>query len=244
MAKQSGITDRLYVGGFNISGDVGSIDTLSTLRSEIDVTGLDKSAHERVLGLADVNISFNAFYNDASGRAHPALSSLQSTKRQVLYCRGSTKGQAGFFFQGKQINYDPTREAQGALLVKVDIHGSEGDPPEWGILICNAGATFAAASTATSIDDVAASSEGAAAMMQVQKSTGTLTVSIKDSTDNALWTSLVAFAASGAGSSRDAQRVTVAGRVNRYLRVSSAGTATFTAAVALRRGSTAEIITY
>ena len=44
MAKQSGLGQRLYVGGFDISGDVGSIDNASTPTALLDVTGIDKLA--------------------------------------------------------------------------------------------------------------------------------------------------------------------------------------------------------
>ena len=40
MAKRSGLGSNFYVGVFDISGDVGALSSLETMRGEQDVTGI------------------------------------------------------------------------------------------------------------------------------------------------------------------------------------------------------------
>ena len=70
MSKKSGLGMTLTVddstgSGVAITNDVGSVSW--TMPSGVqDVTGLDKSGHERLLLLADFTITINGFFNDAS----------------------------------------------------------------------------------------------------------------------------------------------------------------------------------
>jgi len=70
MAKESGLGMSVIIddsGGSarTISNDITTID-ISTPREEQDITGLDKSAHERLLLLADFSVSISGVFNDAS----------------------------------------------------------------------------------------------------------------------------------------------------------------------------------
>jgi hypothetical protein len=44
-----------------------------------DVTGIDKSAFERLLLLADFSGQLNGVFNDAAGASHPTLKTVSST---------------------------------------------------------------------------------------------------------------------------------------------------------------------
>ena len=48
MAKTSGLGDNCYVGGYDLSGDIGSLGKISGSVATIDVTGINKSAFERI----------------------------------------------------------------------------------------------------------------------------------------------------------------------------------------------------
>lgn len=99
MAKETGITMTLSVDDStgtlnNISNDVTNFD-FATPRAEQDVTGLDKSAHERILLLADFSININGVYNDASAKSHLTFRTVPSqgstVKRTVkVQVSGST----------------------------------------------------------------------------------------------------------------------------------------------------------
>lgn len=53
--------------------------TFATPRGVQDVTGIDKSAFERLLLLADFSATWNGVFNDASNQAHDVFKTVPST---------------------------------------------------------------------------------------------------------------------------------------------------------------------
>src|SRR3990172_446329 len=119
MTKQSGLGDNFYVGGSDLSGDVGAIQTIRSSVNPLDVTAIDKSAHERIFGQYDGEISFNSFFNDAALAEHAELKLRPTADTLVSYFRGTTLGNESACLTGKQINYDLTRSADGGLIFSV-----------------------------------------------------------------------------------------------------------------------------
>jgi len=54
--KVSGIGANLYVAEFDLSGDVGSVETISSRRAMLEVPSLLNTGMERVAGLRDGEI--------------------------------------------------------------------------------------------------------------------------------------------------------------------------------------------
>lgn len=77
MAKESGLGMSIVVDDSSGSGQTISNDITNCQfampSAEQDVTGLDKSAHERIHLLADFSITLNGVFNDASNRAFQVL---------------------------------------------------------------------------------------------------------------------------------------------------------------------------
>lgn len=226
MAKSTGLGDQLYIGGYDISGDVGAIQTARTSLSLLDVTGIDKSAHERRGGLADGEISFNSFWDTADDAMHEALASLPSTDRHALYARGAVVGNVAASLVGKQIDFAPSRGADGSLAASTQVLSSAGFGLEWGLQLTAGKVTHASATNVASVDNGAATTTGAVAYLQVfSVGSGTVEIDIEDSADNSSFASIIAFTnATG----RTAERVaTAAGAdVRRYVRVATSGTFT------------------
>lgn len=61
MPKTTGLGDNFYVGGFDLSGDVASLDTISSPVELINVTTITFRAYQRLGGKRDGNISFTSF---------------------------------------------------------------------------------------------------------------------------------------------------------------------------------------
>jgi hypothetical protein len=83
MAKESGLGMAVAVddsGGTarTISNDITSTDW-ATPREEQDITGLDKSAKERLLLLADFTVSISGVFNDSSNMSHDVFKTVPST---------------------------------------------------------------------------------------------------------------------------------------------------------------------
>src|SRR5581483_12044225 len=99
MAKENGIGMSVTVddsGGVarDISNDITSIN-FSTPRGVQDITGLDKSAIERILLLADGNMTINGVFNDAANKSHDTFKTVPTqtatvTRTVVIVVSGQT----------------------------------------------------------------------------------------------------------------------------------------------------------
>ena len=83
MAKESGLGMTIAVddsGGSarTISNDITNCD-FATPRAVQDITGLDKSANERLLLLADFSVTLNGVFNDASNMSHDVFKTVPSS---------------------------------------------------------------------------------------------------------------------------------------------------------------------
>lgn len=224
MSKSSGLGDNLYIDGYDLSGDIGSLSRVGGSRAALDVTGIDKAAFERVHGIRDGAIEFTSFFNAADGQAHPKLSALPTADVIVSYFRGATVGNAAACLVAKQIGYDPTRGTDGALTLNTSAQAN-GYGLEWGVMLTAGVQSDSEATDSASFDLGAAGANGAQAYLHVFSVTGTsCTVSIESSSDDGGdddFASLIDFTAA---TDRTAERKTVTGAVEQYLRVSTSGT--------------------
>ena len=83
MAKESGLGMSIAVddsasAARTISNDITNLDW-TTPREVQDITGLDKSARETLLTLADFTITVNGIFNDASNMSHDVFKTVSST---------------------------------------------------------------------------------------------------------------------------------------------------------------------
>jgi hypothetical protein len=139
MSKRSGLGQKLYVvslgsgPAYDISGDVGSIDTADCLFAALDVTGIDKSAHERIPGLGDGKLQYTAFHDNAAGGQHAVVHGLIGTPVRALWVGSAVEGDGlAYAISGILTGYPMTRAANGSLMVKPTIDGYNGDFPDHG----------------------------------------------------------------------------------------------------------------
>jgi hypothetical protein len=234
VSKQGGLGDNCYVDGNNVSGDIGSLDTLSSPQTMLDTTGIDKGGHERLGGVRDGNIKFNAYFNAATGQVHSVLKTLPTADRIITYCRGTTLGNPAAMLLAKQLNYDGKRATGGGYTFDVDGQGN-GVGLEWGTQLTAGMRTDTAATNGTGVDLTTVSTAfGWQAYLQFNAMVGTdVTIKIQDSADNVTFADL----ASGAFTqittlTPKAQRIAVGGTavVRRYVRVATVTTGGFTSA--------------
>jgi len=229
VAKQSGLGDNFYVGVFDLSGDTNSLGAITSSRATIDVTGIDKSAIERIHGIKDGGFEFTTYFNPSAGKAHPVLKALPTTDVVCSYFRGTTQGKPAASCIGKQINYDPVRSDSGEFTFKTSVQGN-GYGLEWGVMLTDGIRTdTSATSPATGYDTLASAAFGGQAYLHVFSVTGTsVTVTIEDSADNITFipiASPMAFAAvNGAATSTQRIFISNTSTIRRYVRVKTAGT--------------------
>lgn len=227
MAKQAGMGDQLYVSGFNISGDVGSLSRIGGGPAALDVTDITQGGYGRLGGVRDGSIEFSSWFDDSAGQAHKTLSALPTADVLLAYFRGSTLGGQAAMMTAKQVNYDLTRDNSGGLAAAVQAQAN-GFGLEWGLQLTPGQRTDATATTpGTGVDQTTVSTAfGLQAQLQVFAFTGTsVTVKIQDSADNATFadvTGLTFTAATARTSERIATSATQT--IRRYLRVVTTGT--------------------
>lgn len=236
MAKQGGMGDLFLIDGYDVSGDVGSVGRINGGPAASEVTGIDKSAFERIGLLRTGGMDFSTWFNDANTAplgAFQVLKTLPYTDRQVTYCRGRAIGSPAASMLSKQISYDGTR-GQDAAFSFACAAESNGTGIEWGEQLTAGKRTDTVATNGTGLDYGAVSTTfGWAAYLHVTAFTGTsVTVTLQDSADNATFANLTggAFtAATGITSERLVGGTTAT--VRRYVRAITTGTfssATFT----------------
>lgn len=296
MAKTSGLGDQFYIGGYDLSGDVASLDQIGGGPALLDVTPINASAHARIGGLRSGGMQFTSFFEFSSavstpsvpssavaqvstynfpvlvtitggtmtnvtvngstvgtgagtyllpasgsitmtytvaptwawvlvGTEHNALSGLPRTDTIATYFRGSTLLNPAASVNGKQINYDGSRDNSGNLTLKAEVQ-SNGYGTEWGKQITAGLRTDTTATTGTAVDLGAGSSNGAQAYLQLVGLVGTsVDVKIRHcTTSGGTYADLIDF---GAQTATGSFRGTSAGTVNEFLKVVTSGTFTY-----------------
>lgn len=134
MAKESGLGwTTLSVD--DSSGSVQAIKndvtnfSFATPRGVQDVTGVDKSAIERLLLLADFSITLNGVFNDAAGASHAVFKTVPSTsvaRTTTLTVSGQTIAPELLY-----TDYSLTRAQDGSLTWAAPGVLADGTVPTW-----------------------------------------------------------------------------------------------------------------
>lgn len=229
MPKTTGLGQKIYVGGYDLSGDVGSIQAARGGNSPLIVTGLDQSAEHRVAGLRDGNIDFSAWYNPTAAQAHPVLSALPTANTQVLYAESSVIGGQAACLTGKQVGYAGARGQDGSLAFTVSAM-ADGAGLEWGELLTAGLRTDTTPTNGASVDHGAVSTLfGLSAYLQVTALTGTnVVVTLQDSADNVTFAAITGAAFTSVTAARTTERIQTAtgATIRRYVRAVTSGTFT------------------
>ncbi|MEV6181354.1 hypothetical protein [Streptomyces sp. NPDC052015] len=94
-----------------------------------DITGIDKSAYERLLLLADFSVTLNGVFNDAANQSHDVFKTVPSTsvaRTVTLTVSGQTLANECLF-----TDYPLTRSDSGELTFSAPGVLSDGTVPTW-----------------------------------------------------------------------------------------------------------------
>ncbi|WP_344214279.1 hypothetical protein [Nonomuraea bangladeshensis] len=134
MAKESGLgwsalsVDDSSGSVCDIRNDVTNFE-FSTPRAVQDVTGLDKSAMERLLLLADFSITLNGVFNDAADKSHTVLKTVSSTsvaRTTTITVSGQTLAPEVLY-----TDYSLSRGDDGSLTWSAPGVLADGTVPAW-----------------------------------------------------------------------------------------------------------------
>lgn len=135
MAKQSGLGDYLAVDDSSGSARDISNDTLSasfnTGKTLQEITGIDKSAVERLQLLGDGTVSINGVFNAASNLSHDVFKTTSGT-RTVTYCvGGNTSTNPKLEMEMLVSSYNLERGSDGSLNWTAELSLQSGTVPTW-----------------------------------------------------------------------------------------------------------------
>lgn len=224
--KQGGLGANFYIGGVNVSGDIGQLNELRTPQTvEID-TGIDKFAQERIATKKDGMCAGQTWWNTTG--IHAVMSALPTADVLFSYWQYPLAiGGECFSMIAKLIDYAPARADSGMLTTQfnalANAYGAE-----WGQSLTAGVRTDTAATNGTGLDQGAATNFGAQAYCHVFSVTGTsMTVKIQDSADNVTFADVtgLTFSTVNAGSILG-QRLATANNatIRRYVRAVTVGT--------------------
>lgn len=134
MAKESGLgwsacmVDTSAGVAKDLRNDITNIQ-FATPRAVQDVTGLDKSAMERLLLLADASVTLNGVFNDAVDKSHDVFKTVPSTsvaRTTTLTVSGNTLAMEILY-----TDYPLSRSAAGELTWAVPGVLADGTVPTW-----------------------------------------------------------------------------------------------------------------
>ena len=136
MAKQSGLGDYLAVddsGGTlrDISNDLTSLE-VNIAQNLLDITGIDKSAMERLIGLGDGTINLTGVFDaSAANKAHDVFKTRTGTRTVDYKVGGNTTGNPYLTMEMLVSSYVPVHNADGSLSFTAGLSLQSGTTPTW-----------------------------------------------------------------------------------------------------------------
>lgn len=235
MAKSSGLGQALYIGGYDVSGDIQALGKIASPVATIEGTDITMSGNGRIYGRRDGAIDTTVYFNPgvSANSAHAVFSALPTADTAAFFATATTIGAPTANMVAKQLNYDGTRGQDGSFTYAVSLVAN-GFGLEWGNLLTAGIRTDTAATNGASYDGGAQTLFGLQAYLQLTAFTGTdVTVKLQDSADNASFADITSAAFTQITSVTPSwQRIAIsnAATVRRYVRVVTVTTGGFTSA--------------
>lgn len=229
MAKITGLGANLWVDAYNVSGDIGAIDSIASSRTQLDVTSIEDDNMSRLPGIGDGSISFSGFFNRASPSLYASFGSAFGTAINIITASfGTAIGSPAASIGAARSTYTTTRGSDGSLLLQASAESGIGYGVDWGYLL--AGRDSATGTASTTVDNAVATSAGAQAYLHITAvAAGTVTITVEDSADNSSFSTVTGLSFTASSTAVAEYKATSAtASVRRYLRYNcSGGTATF-----------------
>ena len=229
MAKTNGLNVRLYVEGYDLSGDANALSGLGYTNELLDVTTLDVSARKRIIGTVDSEVTFEAWFDNASSRQHAVWTSnsgkLPTADQDILIPMGSAVGDPSMGLIAKEGTYNVAR-ASGSAISATATFSANGSAAEFGEMLTALDDTHSSAGSGTVVDSGASSSNGGSGYLQLLSlDSGSVTVNLQEATSSGgSYSNFMTFSTVAAAAAPSAERLTMEGTVQRYIKVTTTGT--------------------
>jgi hypothetical protein len=247
MAKQGGMGQGLFVHGYDLSGDIQKLDDVTCSTNLLPFTDITQYGQARELGERDAHLGMTTYFDVASNKSHPRLSTLPTTDVHLMYVMNQSIGGDGFAMIGKQVDYAGNRNQDGSFLFKVDAQAN-GYAAEYVTMLTAGSVTVTGAGSQASWDSTASAAFGAQAYLQVFAFSGTdATIVVEDSANNSAFATVtgLSFTALSAGRTAERKATTNTATVRQYIRTTVSTSAGFTSlafAVGIDKNTTAGVL--
>lgn len=248
MAFLHGKSTRIALQGYDLTAFASGVDTAFE-RQTSETTTFGNDSRTYVVGLGDGSMSVSGFFDGADDsqdeQVFATLGTEDGAHLMVVPNGDGGPGTAAMFLKGDTSSYEIATPVDDVVSFTLEVQGDGGAFGGVTLHPAPTGGWYAVSAAdntdAGAVDGSASSSDGATAQLHVVSNTldGNLVVTVEDSADDAVFTSLAAFTTVSAATTT-AEQVTATGTVERYVRVnidaSAATTGAARIAVAFRRG--------
>jgi len=226
MAKESGLNVRLYVEGKDMSGSANALSGAGYSQAMLETTPLNTSAATRITGLADGTLSVNGYFDDSDDAPWAEDSGkLPSSDAVVLVALSSDAGDPSVGMNAKEGEFNVSRSSGSAISIASSFSGN-GMGGEFGEMLTAHDDTHSSAGSGTVVDSGASSSNGGSGYLQLLSlDSGSVTVNLQESTSSGgSYSNFMTFSTVAAAAAPAAERLTMEGTVQRYIKVTTTGT--------------------
>lgn len=210
-----GKSGKLFVNGENLSGYLTSVTVARTADSH-DRTVLGGDSHAFTTGLTDATLSGEGLASFDEDELDEILEPVLGAEALCsFYPNGDAAGARGKGLDCDATSYEIDSPVDGLSTFALEAQSSVGSEA---VKSHRAHGTVTASEDGSAVDNAASSADGGVAYLHVTSvdgTTPTLDAKIQDSADDTTYVDLVAFSQATA---KGAQRVEVAGTVDRYTR--------------------------
>lgn len=233
---------RIFVGGYNLSGDARTFSSLSGNYGEADFTGWSESVRNflRDNAMAIGIRGFQAIVNDAAGRAFTILKDVPNNNVSILFGGGGEPavGDPAYLLPAVQLMDTGGLEGPVAIIQAdfVPLAGTTAvSASPFGVVLSPA-TSISSTTTYSSHDNEAATANGWQAVIHITAtSSGNFAFVVEHSTDDSSFATLGTFTTTGG--SVTSEYLSGTGTVNQYVRLVATRTAgTVTPIVTFARG--------
>lgn len=226
MAFVHGKSGAVLVNDALVSADITSW-TVTHERETSDVTGVGNDGFKGLPGLMEGKMELEGLFNSTADRLQNVIDTTVGVDNDLLvsvWPEGATIGAPALFAACDTESYEVESSVKDA--VTLNFEGAAHGMVDFGVVLFNNAAVTADTNHA-SVDNLAATTNGAAAILHVTSvsASDSIVVKVQHSTDNSVWADLITFT-SAAAQTKELKEVAFGTTVNRYVRATSDVTGT------------------
>jgi len=239
MAFSHGKTSAQLLGKYDVTAYLTEISAPGEIEAA-ETTTFGNGSKTYIVGLADGTVSLSGLFEGSSGAIDAIAEDLKGDADVPFTAifGSNALGSRAYLGQGILTSYEPSSAVADVASISAELQTSEG--LDSGIILAAARSVATATTTSeTGQNNAASTSNGGVGIVHVtaNAANNNTVIKIQHSSDNSSWSDLITFT-TVATTVTTAERITVSGSVNQYVRATSttsgAGAVVYTVSFARR----------